>query len=277
MKKKTTAKKQSKTTVRKASKQGGKKRGIGRVFLWIFIIIVLLVAGGVFYVLNNLNYLVKSAIEKYGSEAVQTAVRVQRVDISLKEGSAAIAGLTVANPKGYQMKHAFSLGETGADIDLKSVTETVKVIEKIVVDAPEIFVEVNADNKMNLNDIRENLAGNAPAKKETATKKAGKKGEDPLLRIRYLRFSEARIVAKVIPLDKEYNLKMSSFVMRDLGGANGAPPDKIARQVLKELTSRAIAEVRKNSIGPGVSKLKEEAGSKLKKEADSKLKGIIKK
>ena len=84
-------------------------------------LIIAVIAGGVYYVLTNLDSLVKEAIEKYGSQATHTAVRVQGVNIQLKQASAAISGLTVANPKGFSSANAFSLGKIATSIDIKNV------------------------------------------------------------------------------------------------------------------------------------------------------------
>ena len=98
-------------------------------------VLVLLVTLGlvVYFLLSNLDGIVKAAIEKYGSEATQTVVSVNNVELGLKDGSGAIRGLSVGNPQGFKTKQAFSLGEISTQIDLKSLSEEVFVIEHIVV------------------------------------------------------------------------------------------------------------------------------------------------
>ena len=82
-----------------------------KITLFTLLLVVIAIGASVFYVINNLDSLVKNAVEKYGSEATQTAVRVESVKITLKEGSSVIKGLSVANPAGFEAKYAFSLGE----------------------------------------------------------------------------------------------------------------------------------------------------------------------
>ena len=81
-----------------------------KAILGFVLIIIFVIGGGVYYVLNNLDDLVKAAIEKYGSEATQTAVRVDRVKINLVDGAGGISGLTIANSNSFTMPNAFSLG-----------------------------------------------------------------------------------------------------------------------------------------------------------------------
>ena len=94
-----------------------------KIIFSLVALVAIAIAVAVFYVLTNLDSLVKAAIEKYGSEATQTAVRVDKVRIKITEGDGAIYGLTVANTKGFDLAHAISLGETGLGIDLKSIKD----------------------------------------------------------------------------------------------------------------------------------------------------------
>ncbi|HEY3486506.1 MAG TPA: hypothetical protein VGL10_00435 [Gammaproteobacteria bacterium] len=240
-----------------------------KIILGIALLIFIALGGAIFYILTNLDSLVKMAIEKYGSEATQTAVRVDKVRIKLKEGSASISGLTIANPPGFDAPHAFSLGDISVGIDIDSLTKDVIVIREIGIEAPEIFFEVNADRKANLDVLSKNLTAGAPAPEpETKTESA----TEPKLIIRRAAFSGAQLQAKVVPLNnKEYQLQLPVITMRDLGGKKGAPPAVIARQMLDQLLDRVKAEIKKQGIG---AELKAELDAKkqaLKSEADAKI------
>ena len=50
-----------------------------KIILGLVLLIIFAIAGGVYYVLTNLDSMVEQAIEKYGSEATQTAVLVDSV------------------------------------------------------------------------------------------------------------------------------------------------------------------------------------------------------
>ena len=254
--KKSTAKplkKSTKKPIRKNVKKR-KKKGI----LITLLILVILISTVIVFTLFNLNFIVKTAIEKYGSQATQTAVRVQGVQISLKNGSGSIKGLTVANPKGFETPYAFSLGEIGVYIDLKSLTGDEIGIDGIVVNAPKIFVEINEDKKNNLNELKKNLLStdSQPAKSTTS----GKESKETMLFIRHIIFSKGQIDAKVIPMNKEYQLKMPSVEMWNLRGT----PKQIAFQVINRLTNKALAEVKKKGIGQVTDKIGDKAKSLLK-------------
>ncbi len=243
------------------------------------LVIIIAITGGVYYVFTNLDGLVEAAIEQYGSEATQTAVRVDKVKLELTAGNASISGLTIANPAGYAMPLAFSLGEIRAGIDLQSLQQPPYVINEISVLAPQVFVEINQDNKTNLNQIKKNLGAAAPA--TSADKKtADETGTaEPRLIIRHIKFADGDIKARVAALDnKEYELKLPRLEMTNLGGKQGATATQLANEIMHRLIDHASAHVRQKIIDGKLGELKASAQQKidaekaqLKDKADSKL------
>lgn len=247
-----------------------------KIALGAFLVLLLTIGFGVYYLLSNLNGIVKTAIETYGSQATQTAVRVKSVQIKLQDGSGAIRGLTVGNPQGFVTKLAFSLGEITTQVDLKSLSEDVTVIEHVTVRAPEIFFELNAKGKNNLGELKRNLSS---ATSKSAVSSSGKGSQtDPRLIIHKLLFVDGNIHASVAPLNKSYELQLPKIVLKNLGGRNGATPTQIANQVLKVLTDRALDEVKKKGIGQYKAKLEGEINKRLgsgKDKLGDKLKGVL--
>ncbi len=78
-----------------------------KVILGLILIIVMVIAGSVYYLFTNLDALIEAAIEKYGSEATQTSLLVDSVKTDLTNGAASITGLTIGNPKGFDLPDAF--------------------------------------------------------------------------------------------------------------------------------------------------------------------------
>ena len=241
------------------------------------LVLVVTFGFGIYYVLSGLDGMVKMAIEAYGSQATQTAVQVESVKIVLKDGSGAIRGLTVSNPQGFTTPQAFSLGEITTQIDLKSLSEEVTVIEHISVRAPEIFFELNESGKNNLGELKQNLSSSAS---ETSASSSASKSSDAESKIiiRKLLFTDGNIQARVVSLDKNYALKLPKIEMNNLGGKNGATPAQIADQVLKVLTDRALAEVKKKGLDQYKVQLEGEVNKQLdveKEKLNDKLKGVL--
>lgn len=248
-----------------------------KIALGAFLVLLVTIGFGVYYLLSNLDGIVKAAIENYGSQATQTAVRVESVQIVLKDGSGSIRGLTVGNPQGFVAKQAFSLGEISTQINLKSLSEDVIVIEHIIVRAPEVFFELNKAGKNNLDELNRNLASSASESSASSSSDKSSKSE-PKLIIRKLLFVDGNIHASVVPLNKDYELKLPKIELKNLGGKNGATPTQIADQVLKVLTDRALDEVKKKGIDQYKVKLEGEINKRLGSEKEKiadKLKGVL--
>ena len=230
-----------------------------------------------------MDALVKAAIEKTGSQTTQTAVRVDKVKIVLTDGAGTISGLSIANPGGFEARHAFLLGTVGTQINIKSLGKEPIIINKVIINKPQIFYEMNSDRKSNLNMLYNNIsaaaAGSGKADQATA------KSAEPKLIIRQFLFTDATIDATVVPLNnKKYTLKLPTIDLKNLGGKNGATPSEISRQVLGIITERALAQVKRARIDAKTQTLKSEAQKKLdtkKRDVESqtgeKLKNLLRK
>ena len=237
-----------------------------KLFAGIFVILILAVAGGVYYVVANLDSIVKTNIEKYGSETTQTAVKVDNVLIRLTEGSAAINGLTIANPAGFSLPYAFSLGQIATDIDIDKTTKEVIAIELINISAPQVFYEINADRVGSLNVLKDNLGtGSSTPSSPSELPSDTTQSQQIQIQIGRLLLEDAKLHAKVAPLDnKTYNLPLPTLELTNLSGT----PEQISRQILNQLIEHAKKEIQKQGLDKELNKLK----SKARKEVDTRLK-----
>jgi hypothetical protein len=211
-----------------------KKIGIG---LAVF---VLVVAGGVWYLFANLDSYVKSAIEKYGTAAVEAPVGVGRVDLSLTSGEGTISGITVDNPAGYGGGRAVAVGAMTVQIDTSTVTGSGPIVIKLVRVSQPVVNYVVTQGGSNLQTIQHNVqnyaggghsnsgppASSAPARKEIINDLYIDEGEvnatTPLLAGRMLK----------VPLP--------SIHLTELGQASGgATAAEIGAQILSAITAKA--------------------------------------
>jgi len=244
-----------------------------KIILIIVLLVIAAIGGGIYYVLTNLDSLVKQAIETYGSEATHTAVRVNKVNIQLKQASASITGLTVANPAGFSTPNAFSLGQIATRLNVSKMSKDHIVIDEVLIKAPEVFYEMNAEKKANLNMLKDNLGSGAG--KAAPAKPASKSGAQPILTIHKFVFADAALHARLVPLkDKKIDLKIPSFQLVNLSGT----PEQISRQVMNQFIDRARDEIRRKGIDAELDKakaqLKEKADAekaKLKQKADTRI------
>jgi hypothetical protein len=244
----------------------------------VIIILAIVIAGAVFYVFSNLDTIVKMAIEEFGSDAVKTSVQVEGVEIRLTEGVAIISGLTVANPDGFSLPQAFSLGEITVDINLEKTRKELIAIDAIHIDAPQVFYEINAGRIGSLNMLKENLGtsdsastGISPGSKSTK----GSADAPVRLDIARFEFKDASLHAKVVPLqDKTYDLKLPTLVLTDLSGT----PEQISRQLLDRLIDHAKKQIQKQGLDKELAEIKakaqqriDEEKAKLEQKADDRI------
>jgi hypothetical protein len=214
-----------------------------KIIISIIVVLVLFIAGSVFYVLTNIDSIVKAAIEKYGSEATKTAVRVSSVKIKLANGEGALRGLTIADPPGFSFPSIMTLDDISVRIAVKTVTHTPIVIDNVLVSGPEVFYEMKEDGTANIDVLRKNLAS-GPS--QEAKPKQASKGKEIRLRIRKFVFEKGKVHVRVPKVaDKPYTLDLARLELTDIGKQNGATPEEVGRIVaaaLAEETAKAVAE-----------------------------------
>jgi len=217
--------------------------------------IVLVVA--LFFLVRNLDGLVERAIEKYGSAAAGTAVRVDGVKIGLQAGRGAIHGLTVANPPGFAREPLFALGEIALDLDTASLTAKVPVIEEIKIAAPQFLYQLNAKGESNLGVIQRHL--------KSAGGKTEKSSDEPppRLKIKRLTIAGGKGTVDLSAFGgKRLQATLPPIVLTNLGGSKGITAEELSRTVLNALV-RALEEA---AARQGVEQLlRKEAGGTLQR------------
>ena len=264
-----------------------------KIIVGVLVLIVIAIVAISFYFVSNLDDLIKTAIEKHGSEATNTLVQVDRVKMSLKEGSGAIFGIGVGNPAGFTHPNVFSLGEMSTKVDFQSVNKGIVIIDDIQVLSPQVFFEVNQKGDINLNELKKNIISTQPAAPTTDETSEQVNTKPIKMIIRNLKFADGEINAIIGPLNKTYELSLPAIMLKDLGAPNGATPDELAEQVLTTLTDQAKKAVKKEGfyrefeafkaetkqkLDAEKAKLKNEANAKLESEkgrAKEKLKGLF--
>jgi len=209
-------------------------------------IVAALIVVGLIVLLSNLDSLVAKGIERHGSEVTQTSVSVFGVDISLREGRGSIKGLRVESPAGFDVRDAFSLGEITLDIDVKSLRDDPIVIDEIRILSPVVNVEVRENGQSNIDELRKNIEESVGAGNGTGSDSGGK---EKRLRIRKLVFEEGSVVVDASAMGQEkLTMTLPEIRLEDIGGDDGATPDRIAGIVLLAVTKEAVQEITGSKI-----------------------------
>jgi hypothetical protein len=212
-------------------------------------VIALLLGGAVYLLMDNLDAIVKKVIEKVGTAAVETAVTVDRVKISLSAGSAAIGGLAVQNPAGFSNEKIIRFGELMAQIDGKT-----QVIRKIRVAEP-VFLFEEKKGKTNFQVLQDTLAGKKRSSTGSASGGKTADNEKTVIRIDRIEIEKARVRLVSDLLKEEKQLVLDKLVLKNISGTS----EQVAQQVLNQLTEKVAKSATRRLLKE---KLKEKVGEK---------------
>jgi uncharacterized protein involved in outer membrane biogenesis len=222
-----------------------------KIVLIIAAVIIAVIAALVILTVTNLDQIVKTAIERYGSDATGTSVHVGSVKIELAKGTAAVSRLTVANPPGFSAPHLLSLGSISVTVEPRTATSPVIVIDEVRLTGPQVTYERNDKGQANVDVIRRNLGSAGPAKpaEDKSTRGSGKK-----LRIKKLVVENGTVEVRIAGLDeKPRTATLGRIELHDIGGASGATPDQAARQVI----TAVLSETSRQAVQAGATKMLE--------------------
>ncbi len=248
--------------------------------LGFIVVLLLLAAGGAWFVLNNLDAIVKTAIEKVGTAQLGEDVTVQSVSFKLKEGSGEITGLHIQNPEGFTDPNLFELGTVRLAIDPASIKESDPlIIDEVTVESPELFVEMLSLKENNLDRFAAGIksSDSESKSKDDAAPQNDDSAESPKMIIRKLRIAEVSVQARapgLDPADASYTLP--TLEMYDLGAPHGKDAAAIATEITLHISKKAMKELSGFDLDQAKQDLKDkamkEAGSflnKLKKDDSS--------
>jgi hypothetical protein len=243
-------------------------------------ILVVIIIGVIVAVFTSLDRIVAAAIEKYGSMATQTNVKVSDVAIKVTSGEGSIKGLMIGNPMGFSTPDAFTLGDISIKIDPASVTKDVIVIDSILVSKPHVTYEINDSGQANINIIKNNIKQLEGKSAPAAAKEEEKGGSKVKLLIRRLIIEGAQIDVH-IPVEPEpLGATMPKIEMSNLG-SGGAPPGEIAATVLAALVRNvgpAVAKVGVDKyLGKSLDEMKSQLQEELNKKAGKAVEGLSEK
>lgn len=243
-----------------------------KILVGVVVALILVAIIAVVLVSQNLNKLVKYAVETQGSAVTQTEVRLAKVDIQLKEGRGELNGLTIANPKGFSSGNIFSLGKVVLDIDPQSVLGDVKVIDEITISNINILAEHKGVKETNLQAIVDNLKsqGGKNAPESAAEEQTGSKTE-VLLAVKKVVFADNTVSLRSEKFG-DSQLTIPSFQLNNLGSKEqGLTPSELALAILKPLTKKATEKVQDTVEDKLKDKAKEKVLDKLDDDQKEKL------
>lgn len=202
-------------------------------------ILAIALGGAVFWLFSSLDAIVKTAIEKYGSEITQVAVSVGSVELSPTDGKGALKGLRVGNPKGFRTPHAVSVGSIELAIDPASIASDVVKIRRIAIASPRISYEAGSGDKSNFDVIQRNVD------RYLGKDRKEKASPENRMIVDQLSIRDIKVTYSPILLEgKGFEISLPDIELRDIGKAKGGVTSgelaKVVTDALMTRMTRAI-------------------------------------
>ncbi|WP_299084688.1 hypothetical protein [uncultured Paraglaciecola sp.] len=246
--------------------------------LGIFVLVILLIASGIYYIFSGAGDFIAAQIEKQGSQYLATPVSVSAVELSLAEGRMSIIDLHIKNPQGFNDKDALSVDNI--TLDLGKIINQPYVVQTVSINAPEVLYEVNQSGEGNLLELKNNLIAKlSESKSEPQTSEQA--AANPLVIVEKVEISKVRLKLDFeqlptgdLKLDtKSYEITLPTFSAGSIGQPNGMPANQVGLEVVKAMLDNVI----KAAKAEAKKRLAEQAKQKVQDKLKDKVKGLLNK
>jgi hypothetical protein len=198
-------------------------------------LVVALVAGGAWWLHGNLDGMVKRGIAHYGSQMTQAHVAVDAVRIRGTDGSGVVRGLVVGNPAGFRTAHALKVGAIEVAVDIGTLTDSVVVIKRIVIESPDVIYE-KGDTMTNFDAIQQNIGRTLGASDESPSRKL-------IVDEFVIRHARAQATAPGLG-GRTVSATLPDITLRNVGRAQGGvTPAQLGQIVARALSQRLVASL----------------------------------
>ncbi|HCD51653.1 MAG TPA: hypothetical protein DEQ34_04345 [Balneolaceae bacterium] len=184
----------------------------------------------------SIDGMVKSGIEKNGSEMLNTEVSVADVDLSLLDGSGSIEGFEVNNPEKYNSENAIRIKKATIRVDLASLFSDQVIIKDLRIYAPELTFEQEGMTA-NLKELNDQL--------DTS----GDEDSDKMLVIEHLIVDKGKVtVSTDIDRERMASAEIDRFELNNIGKEGNNTIQQSIKQVIEPMLQEAITKAATSGV-----------------------------
>ena len=242
-------------------------------FFALVTVMLFAIAAFAFYGLANLDRIIKQTIEQNGSQTTQTAVTLEKVNLSLRSGEGQLHGLQINNPTGFSTPYAFLMKQVAIQIDPETVLENVVVIKHIKIDGARLVAEQKNLKDLNLYELGKNVKNAKSTKSDkTASSPADKTAPTttPTTTPKVRLMIEKIILSNIsLQLVTEHfgnkTLTLPTIELTNIGDKQkGLAPDELGKAIMKPLMAKVIKAAKGQIKRLATDQAKAKAREKLK-------------
>lgn len=206
-----------------------------KVLTGIFAVIVL----SLLLITFSVDRVVKSGIEENGSELLQTAVTVDKVSISLFNGSGTLEGFKVHNPEGFSDASALYIEEASVKLDLGSLLSDQVVVNEVIINSPDIFFEQEGVG-VNLRELSNNM---------NSAQEGSQENSETKLVVERLVVTDGKItVSSSLNRNGSTEVSLSEITINDIGGDGNNTVRQTIEEILKPIFQKATEDALKDGV-----------------------------
>jgi hypothetical protein len=190
---------------------------------------------GLWWLGDNVDRLVKDAIEDYGSRMTGAKVSVRSVELRAS-GEGIVKGLFIGNPKGFKTAHAARIEQFDLVLDLTSLAGDVIHVRRIGILAPDLIYE-RGEALTNVDAIRRNI--------ESAIGPSKSQGPGRKLIVDQLTIRQAKAQAAAAFMGgRTVEVSLPDVTLRDIGKAKGGvTPAELGQIVAGAMEKQLMAKI----------------------------------
>ncbi|MCK5167155.1 MAG: hypothetical protein KAQ66_07535, partial [Rhodospirillaceae bacterium] len=200
---------------------------------------------GLYLLASNINSIVKTAVEEGGSRVTGVQVRLDKSNIDLTNQRGALIGLSVTNPGEFKTPYAFNFEAIGLELGQGS-TRSLLVIDKIIIDKPEITYEIGKAGS-NIDAIQKNVdrfiavTSGSKSKSASTENKSSPSGNGIKMIINdlYIRGGKINVSASLMQ-GKTITTKLPEIHLKNIGKkSGGADAGQVAELLIAAISKHA--------------------------------------
>ena len=206
-----------------------------------------------------------------------TDVRLNQVKVDITDGRGELLGLTIANPQGFSKDSLLSLGRIVLQIDPKSVTGPVKVINEVTISDIHLLAELKGLTENNLQTLQKQIESNvgtgqgqsAPSDSQASD------SEEVLLAVESFTFSDSSL--RLLSDEwGEREIKIPAIKLKNLGTKEqGLTPAQLAEAAVEPLLKQARRAVEDELKSLAQDEVEDKLKEKLEERLDDSQKQTV--
>jgi len=234
----------------------------------IVLVVVLAIIGVVVYVALNAGSLAKRAIESVGPTYLGTSVSIDDIQLSLSDKTAAVKGLTIGNPPGFEGPYSMQLDSIEVTLDPANVSSELIELKQVTIDGARVAAIAKGLKDTNFAAILDHVERTVGAP-QTAESDNSKEVKVIIDRLDFVNAS-ASVSSDVFGNEE---ISIPDIHLQGIGRkSDGVTMGEVAEQLLKPINAAIAKELIRRQLG--TDDLKQDLEDKLRSKLSDKLKGL---